>query len=105
MTLPLTPLTALLAILIMVIVTYLTRIGGVLVMAWVPIGPRVQRFIQAMSGSVLIAVIVPMAAQGDWGARMALIATLTAMLATRKPLIAIAAGIITAALWRSLFQG
>lgn len=102
MTLPLTPTTALVAILIMVVVTYLTRIGGVLIMTRVPIGPRVERFIQAMSGSVLIAVIVPMAAEGDWGARLALVATLIATLTTRKPLIAIAAGIATAALWRAL---
>lgn len=101
MTLPLTPATALLGIAIMVVVTYLTRIGGVLIMTRVPIGPRVERFIQAMSGSVLIAVIVPMAAEGDWGARLALVATLIAMLITRKPLIAIAAGIATAALWRA----
>ncbi len=102
MTLPLTPATALLAILVMVVVTYLTRIGGVLIMSRVPIGPRVERFIHAMSGSVLVAVIVPMAAEGDWGARLALVATLLAMLATRKPLIAIGAGILAAALWRAL---
>ncbi len=103
MTLALTPANALLAILLMVVVTYLTRIGGVLIMARVPIGPRVERFIHAMSGSVLIAVVVPVAAEGDWGARIALLATLVAILITRKPLIAIAAGIVSAALWRALF--
>lgn len=89
-----------LAIVIMALVTYLTRAGGVFVMSRVPIGPRVERFINAMAGSVLVAVITPMAVNGDWGARMALIATLVVMLALRKPLPAIAAGILTAALWR-----
>lgn len=100
MSLPVSPAGALLAIVIMALVTYLTRVGGVLVMSRVPIGPRVERFINAMAGSVLVAVITPMAAYGDWAARLALIATLGVMLATRKPLPAIGAGILTAALWR-----
>lgn len=100
MNLPLTPATALLAILVMAIVTYITRAGGVMVMSRVPIGPMVERFINAMAGSVLVAVILPLAVQGDWGARFALVATLVVMLTTHKPLIAITAGMATAALWR-----
>ncbi|MFC3282690.1 AzlD family protein [Litchfieldella rifensis] len=100
MSLPVSPAGALLAIVIMALVTYLTRAGGVLVMSRVPIGPRVERFINAMAGSVLVAVITPMAVHGDWAARLALVATLGVMLATRKPLPAIGAGILTAALWR-----
>ena len=90
----------LLAIVIMALTTYLTRAGGVFVMSRVPIGPRVERFINAMAGSVLVVVITPMAVNGDGGARMALIATAAVMLALRKPLPAITAGILTAALWR-----
>lgn len=100
MNLPLTPATALLAILVMAIVTYITRAGGVMVMSRVPIGPKVEQFINAMAGSVLVAVILPLAVQGDWGARLALVATLVVMLTTHKPLIAITAGMSTAALWR-----
>lgn len=92
----------LLAILIMALVTYATRAGGAFVMARMPIGPRVERFINAMAGSVLVAVITPMAVQGDSAARLALAATLGVMLILRKPLPAIAAGILTAALWRLL---
>lgn len=100
MSLPLTPAGALAAIVIMALVAYLTRAGGVLAMSFVPIGPRVERFINAMAGSVLVAVITPMAVQGDWAARMALLATLIVMLVLHKPLPAIATGIATAALWR-----
>ena len=100
MSLPLSPAGALAAIFIMALVTYLTRAGGVLVMAWVPIGPRMERFINAMGGSVMVAVITPLAVNGDAAARLALLATLGVMLATRKPLPAIGAGILTAALWR-----
>jgi uncharacterized membrane protein len=100
MTLDATAGGVLLAIVIMALVTYLTRAGGVFVMARVPIGPRVERFINAMAGSVLVAVITPMAVHGDGGARMALVATAAVMLLLRKPLPAIAAGVLTAALWR-----
>lgn len=91
-----------LAIVLMALVTYLTRAGGVFVMSRVPIGPKVERFINAMAGSVLVAVVTPMAVNGDWGARMALVATLVVMLLVRKPLPAIGAGILAAALWRFL---
>lgn len=100
MTLPSTAVGAVMAILIMAVVTYVTRAGGVFVMSRVPIGPRVERFINAMAGSVLVAVITPMAMQGDWGARLALVATLVVMLTTQKALAAISAGILAAALWR-----
>lgn len=100
MTLPASQGGILLAILVMALVTYLTRAGGVFVMARTPIGPRVERFINAMAGSVLVAVITPLAVHGDGGARLALVATLGVMLAIRKPLAAIAAGVLTAALWR-----
>ncbi|MCG6659707.1 AzlD domain-containing protein [Halomonas campisalis] len=100
MSLPTTLAGTLAALVIMALVTYLTRSGGVFIMSRLPIGPRVERFINAMAGSVLVAVITPMAVQGDWGARLALVATLVVMLATRRPLPAILAGILTAALWR-----
>ena len=53
-----------------------------------------------MSGSVLVAVLAPLAAQGDAGARLALATTAVVMLVVKKPLPAIAAGILAAALVR-----
>ena len=91
---------AVLIILIMAIVTLATRWGGMLIMSYIPIGPRVQRFIHAMSGSVLIAILVPIALEGDHGARLALLSTFIVMLISRKPLIAISAGILAAAMFR-----
>lgn len=93
-------LVALGVILLMALVTLATRVGGLVIMSWVPIGPHVERFINGMAGSVLVAVLVPNAVQGDWAARLALLVTLGVMLTLRKPLLAIAAGIATAALWR-----
>lgn len=92
----------LLIVAVMALVTLATRWGGVFVMAYVPIGPRVRRFIAAMSGSVLVAVLTPMAAQGDTGARLALAITAVVMLVVKKPLPAIADGIVVAAVVRQL---
>ncbi len=87
----------LLIIAIMTLVTLLTRYGGVLAMSFVRISPRIESFINTMASSVLIAIIVPMAVQGDAGALAALVATAVVMLALRKPLPAIAAGLVAAA--------
>ena len=85
---------------IMAVVTLVTRWGGVFVMGFVPISPSIERFINAMSGSVLVAILAPLAFEGDAGARLALTTTAAIMLTLNKPLPAIAAGIVVAALWR-----
>jgi len=90
----------LLIVAVMTLVTLATRWGGVYVMAFVPIGPRVRRFIAAMSGSVLVALLAPLAVNGDGGARLALATTALVMLVFKKPLPAIAAGIVAAAVFR-----
>ena len=89
-----TDLGTLLIILIMALVTLATRWGGVFIMAFVPISRRVQQFIRAMSGSVLIALLAPLAAQGDGGAKLALLVTAGVALVLKKPLPAISAGIV-----------
>ncbi|MCO5786216.1 branched-chain amino acid transporter [Pseudomonas sp. G11-1] len=89
-----------LLVLVMAVVTLATRWGGVYVMSFVPIGFRVRQFISAMSGSVLVALLAPMALDGDTAARLALLTTGVVMLLVKKPLPAIAAGIVVAALFR-----
>lgn len=96
---------ALVIILAMASVTLATRWGGVFVMSFVPIGYRVKQFIHAMSGSVLVAILAPLAVTGDNGARLALLATAVTMLLLKKPLPAIAVGILVAALFRQLWPG
>ncbi|WP_434625511.1 AzlD domain-containing protein [Pseudomonas sp. Z1-29] len=80
----------------------IARREGVFVMSFVPISYRVQQFISAMSGSILIAVLTPLAVTGGNGARLALLMTGIITLVSKKPLPAIAAGIAVAALWRNL---
>lgn len=74
--------------------------GGVFVMSFVPISYRIRQFISAMSGSVLIALLAPMALEGDTSARLALLTTAIIMLVWKKPLPAIAAGILVVAITR-----
>ncbi|MFB4367768.1 MULTISPECIES: AzlD family protein [unclassified Pseudomonas] len=93
---------ALTVVIVMAVVTLATRWGGVFVMSFVPINTRTEQFISAMSGSVLVALLAPLALEGDTGARLALLATAIVMLLVRKPLAAIAAGILVAALVRHL---
>lgn len=97
MTIETTSLGVLALIAIMTLVTLATRFGGVFLMSFVRISPRVESFINAMASSVLIAIIVPMAYEGDLGARLALLTTAVLVIVTRKPLPAIAAGIAAAA--------
>ncbi len=92
----------LLIILIMALVTLVTRWGGLFVMSFVPINHKVQQFIAAMSGSVLVAIIAPLFIEGDLGAKVALLVTAVFAITTKKPLTAIALGIALAALTRQI---
>ena len=102
MTIETTTFGVLALITIMTVVTLITRFGGVFVMSFVRINPRVERFINTMASSVLIAIIVPMAVAGDPGALAALVATAVTMLVLHKPLPAIAIGLLAAATVRYL---
>lgn len=93
---------AIIVVVVMALVTLATRLGGVFIMSLVPINERVRRFIRAMSGSVLVALLAPIALTGDTAARLALLATALMMLWLKKPLPAIAAGILVAALVRQV---
>lgn len=95
-----TDLGILLVIGVMACVTLLTRFGGVLIMSYVTISPRVKRFIQAMSSSVLIAVVTPILVTGDHSSRLGLAVTGMTMLWLKRPMLAIAAGVISTALAR-----
>lgn len=91
-----------LIIVIMSLVTLMTRLGGPFLMSFVTISRRTESFINAMASSVLIAILTPLAVEGDIGARLALATTAVIVLVTRKPLPAIAAGILAASVARYL---
>lgn len=90
----------LIIIFIMALVTLVTRWGGVWIMSFVPFNHRIKAFIQGMSGSVLVAILAPVALTGDKGAQMALLTTAVVMLVFKRPLISIPLGIVVSALVR-----
>jgi uncharacterized membrane protein len=69
-------------------------------MSFLPIGRRMRQFIGAMSSSVLVALLAPLTMEGDRGARIALATTGVVMLLLKRPLPAIAAGIVAAGVAR-----
>ncbi|EKK5564429.1 MULTISPECIES: AzlD domain-containing protein [unclassified Citrobacter] len=90
----------LIIIFVMALVTLVTRWGGVWIMSFVPFNNRIKAFIQGMSGSVLVAILAPVALTGDKGAQMALLTTAVVMLVFKRPLISITLGIVVSALVR-----
>ena len=90
-------------IVIMALVTLATRWGGVFIMSYIPLSDRVQRFIQAMSASVFIALIAPIMLETDMAGRLALITTFVLMLALKMPIVAMSLGILVAAMSRQFF--
>ena len=86
----------LIIIFVMALVTLVTR----WIMSFVPFNNRIKAFIQGMSGSVLVAILAPVALTGDKGAQMALLTTAVVMLVFKRPLIAITLGIVVSALVR-----
>ena len=75
---------AALIILGMALVTYLSRASGLWIMAFVPLSPRIERALKALSGSVLVALVVPAALAGDLGLQLGVAAAI-AMVALGGP--------------------
>ena len=87
-------------ILCMAVVTDLSRIGGIWAMSFVPMTPRLEAALQALSGSVLVALVVPAAIDGgiEYVAAVAVAAVIT--LVTSRPFIGMTAGVAVAASMR-----
>ena len=89
----------LLAIVAMAVATVLTRIGGLVLIRFVTIGPKQKRALEAIPPAVLMAVIAPTALVTGPAETLATVAT--ALVATRLPLLAaVAAGVIVVAVAR-----
>lgn len=95
------PLEAISAIAAIGLLTFATRIGGILVMARIPFSPRVEAFLRYLSGSVLVAIVVPPLIQSGPAAWLGTGVTLTAMLKSRNALLSLVLGMGTAAVYRA----
>ncbi len=87
----------------MALVTYLTRIGGYLLLGGRQVSPRTKAVMEAAPGCVLISVIVPHFAADDPADLLAIAITLIA--AIRLPVLAtVLIGIVAAGTLRFLFS-
>ena len=90
------------AVLLLTLVTMATRVGGVWIMSYVKITPRIEAFLKYMAVSVLISIVVPAtlaAAPRIWIA-VALAAVVAVV--TRSALSAMLVGAAVAAVVRNL---
>ena len=63
-----------LAIVAMAVVTWLTRIGGFWLMRLVPEGGLVRRGLDHLPGSLVVAILSPIALEGGWAPTVAILA-------------------------------
>ncbi|CAN7240049.1 MULTISPECIES: AzlD domain-containing protein [Ensifer] len=91
----------LLAIVAMAIATIATRIGGLVLIRFVTIGETQKRALEAIPPAVLMAVIAPTVLVT--GPAETIATVVTALVAMRLPLLAaVAAGVVTVAIFRML---
>ncbi len=89
-------------IIAMALVTYGTRAAGLVIMSRVRITKRVEAFLVALSGSVLVALIVPVTLEGDWGTKAAVVCAIVFAAITRQTSLAMVVGIAAAVGLRSI---
>jgi uncharacterized membrane protein len=97
-----TPYGTLIALVAMAGATYLCRASGVIFMNRISIGPRLARALRALPGSIVIATILPIAAQAGSPAFLGIAAAIGAMIVTRMEVAAIAAGLLTITALRAM---
>ena len=86
----------------MAVVTYLTRIGGFIIMGYVPLTRRVHAFLQALPGAVVAAIVLPIAVHGGISATLAVAVALVVMAWRKNDLVAVVCGVAAAALARTV---
>jgi len=93
---------SLVAIGVMAAVSFLIRAGGFWLMGHVPITPRVRRVLDALPGSIVAAAVVPIAIKGGTIAMLAVAVAGAIMTWRGNALAAVAAGVATAVVARSV---
>lgn len=91
-----------LAVAMMTLATFTCRAAGFLFMSRVTVTPRIERALKALPGSIVIATILPVAAQAGAPAVLGLGAAIAAMALTRFELAGVFAGLATVAAARAI---
>lgn len=96
------PYASLLAILAMAGVTALIRVGGFWLMGFVPITSRMRRMLEALPGSVVAAIVLPLVGKEGLPALLAVCTVIVAMIVRRNEFLAMGLGIAVAILARAM---
>lgn len=84
---------AIVAILGMTATTYLMRAGGFWLMGHVPITPRVQRMLNALPGSVVVAIVLPVVVKSGLSGYAGMAGVISVMAAIGNQFLAIGIGV------------
>jgi uncharacterized membrane protein len=84
------------ALLVMAAIVLLMRAGGFWLMGRVPLTPRLRRMLEALPGSIIAAIVLPIVARIGVVAALAVIAGALVMTWRRNEFVAVAAGILVA---------
>ena len=84
------------AILVMAVIVLLMRCGGFWLMGRVPLTPRVRRMLEALPGSIIAALVLPIVVRIGPVAGLAVFAGALVMAWRRNEFLAVAAGILVA---------
>ncbi len=90
------------AILLIVLVTFFNRIAGPVMMRYIKPSPQVDRFLEAMSVSIVAALVASILIQEGWREAAAVSVAMLVMLRVQSAVIPILAGVGTAAAWSVL---
>jgi uncharacterized membrane protein len=93
---------AVVAVLLMALATLATRIGGIWIMSYVALTPRIEAFLKYMAASVFISIIVPSTILATPRIWLAVSAAGVTMIVTRSALTAMLIGTALAAAARGL---
>ncbi|QDL96133.1 AzlD domain-containing protein [Rhodopseudomonas palustris] len=91
-----------LAFAVMTAVTVASRLGGYFLMRYVDVTPRIQRMFEALPGSIIVAAALPVAVNGGPIVMVALAAAIAVSVLRRNDFLAVATGMLVAALARAV---
>lgn len=92
-------LTSWAAILVIALVTFFNRVAGPILMSRIETSARVERFLDAMSVSVVAALVASILAQGGLREAGAVAFSAVVMMQSKSAVWAMMAGIVFAAIW------
>jgi len=86
----------------MAVGTYLTRAGGLFLMSRVRVTPRLEAFLNAIPGAIIVSIVAPAVIASGPAEIMSGVATLAIAAKTRNLPLAIAAGVLAVWLLRQV---